>query len=84
MSDEIICAGGCKISMPDADAAGRAGWGFLHITGRYRCGACERDLYRASTIEGAPPRNDVDQLPPDSIGALKALPKPEPLREKVK
>jgi hypothetical protein len=82
--DEIFCAGGCKKSLPDTKAAEDAGWSFLHITGRYRCGECERRLRWASTVEGSAPRNEPDKLPPDSIGALKALPKREPLKEKVR
>lgn len=83
----VSCVGGCKqffeSENPDAlqKMAEAAGWGLLPITNRYRCGACERELKRASTQEGAPPRLDVDKLKPDSIGALKELPKQEPLRE---
>lgn len=81
---EIFCAGGCKRSVPDPDAALRAGWSFLEITGRYRCGECGRRLQWASMVEGAASRNEPDKLPPDSIGALKELPKREPLKEKVR
>lgn len=79
----IGCAGGCGKKV-DADQVERLGWSFLHITGRYRCGACEFVLRRASTIEGAPTRLDVDTLPPNSLGALKKLPERQPLHEKVK
>lgn len=82
--DPIFCAGGCKRNVEDTKAAEEAGWSFLHITGRYRCGICERELRQASTAEGAPPRDEVDTLPPNSIGALKQMPERQPMHEKVK
>jgi hypothetical protein len=79
----IGCAGGCdkKIAVSDVDSSG---WSYLHITGRSRCGACERALLAASKVTGAPHRPGADTLPPHSIGALKKLPVPSPLHEKVK
>ncbi len=84
----VTCGGGCK-SFFEADdpnklvkMAEEAGWSSLEITGRYRCGACGRELARIATLEGAPARNDVDKLPKDSIGALKKLPERPQLHEK--
>lgn len=79
----IGCTGGCGRKTP-ADDIERSGWSFLHITGRYRCGGCERDLERAAHAAGAPSRNDVDPLPSDSLGALKKLPERQLLHERVK
>lgn len=84
MSNEIFCAGGCKRSLLDTKAAEDTGWSFLQITGRYRCGECDRRLQWASMVEGAASRNEPDKLPPGSIGALKEMPKREPLKEKVR
>jgi hypothetical protein len=79
----IGCAGGCgKTVHPDDVAA--SGWTLLQITGRYRCGECDRNLAFASTATGAPPRDAADILPPHSRGALKELPQRPPLREGVK
>lgn len=83
MSDAIGCAGGCgkTVSAKDLDTCG---WTVLQITGRRRCGECDRALARVANAPGAPPRNEPDKLPPTSIGALKKLPEPLPLHEKVK
>jgi hypothetical protein len=79
----VGCAGGCgkKIAAADVESSG---WSFLHITGRHRCGTCERELGIAASTAGAPPRQQADVLPPHSIGALKKLPEAPPLHEKVK
>lgn len=83
--DGIVCSSGCKKTVADAKAAEQAGWSFLHITGRYRCGQCDGELWRASTQPGTWPTNEAaDELPPHSIGALKKLPEREPLKEKVR
>lgn len=79
--DPVSCAAGCKRT---ADNPEQAGWTCLQITGRWRCGQCERELWAARNTPGAPPRNEPDTLPPDSLGALKKLPEPLPLHEKVK
>lgn len=70
-SDPLIrCAGQCGAGVEDIDAAQRAGWSLLHISMRWRCGACERALRAASGVVGeAAPTGDP--LPADSIGALK-------------
>lgn len=81
--DPIGCAGGCG-KKADPEDIERLGWSFLHITGRWRCGECERDLARAAHAEGGPPRIEADTLPPHSIGALKKMPERQPLHEKVK
>lgn len=78
-TDLVGCSGGCSLKVANPLTAG---WDYLEITGRYRCGACGIVLYRASMQEGAPPRNDIDKLPPDSIGSLKEMPKRQPLHEK--
>jgi hypothetical protein len=79
----IGCAGGCGLAIFSDDLKS-SGWSYLQITKRWRCGACERELVRMSTTEGAPPRLDVDKLDPTSMGALKTLPERPPLREVVK
>jgi len=79
----VGCAGSCGREIQSA-AVEKSGWSYLHITGRWRCGACERDLARAAHADGAPARVDADTLPPHSIGALKKLPESQPLHEKVK
>lgn len=76
----IGCAGGCGRKTP-ADDIEQSGWSRLDITGRYRCGECNRVLLHASTTEGAPPRDEVDTLPPASRGALKELRPMPPLKE---
>lgn len=77
----VTCVAGCKTSQPDGEAAERAGWTFLHITGRWRCGPCGFALRIASTT-AAPYRDEPDTLPRDSIGALKPMPPRLPLHEK--
>ena len=79
----VGCAGGCgkKIAAADVELSG---WSFLHITGRHRCGECERNLAFAAHASGTPARFEPDTLPPHSIGALKKLPEAQPLHEKVK
>lgn len=79
----IGCAGGCgKAVLPDMLAT--SGWTLLQITGRYRCGECDRNLAFASIATGAPAGDQADTLPPDSRGALKELPQRPALREGVK
>jgi len=65
----ISCSGGCK-ALHLADEIDKSGWTFLEISGRYRCGACERELHAASFIPGTEPGEFVDALPADSRGAL--------------
>ena len=79
----IGCAGGCGYSLLPEDLE-ISGWSYLPTTGRYRCAACDRVLLAASTMSGAPHDPGIDNLPPHSIGALKKLPEPLPLHEKVK
>jgi len=76
----IPCAGGCKRTTEEPE---KAGWSYLFITGRYRCGQCEADLRKAGEINGSGSAQP-DLLPPSSIGALKKLPEPIELHEKVK
>lgn len=78
---EVFCAGGCKTSVPSPE---KAGWSFLQITGRWRCGACEGALWRASTQPGVQPTTDegLDPLPRTDRGALKKIPERPPLHEK--
>lgn len=81
----IGCSGGCGLAVLAEDIE-KSGWSYLQITGRYRCGTCERLLYAASTQPGTWPRegDSTDPLPPNSIGALKKLPEAPPLHEKVR
>lgn len=81
----IVCSAGCKRTaiLPE-DGRMPDGWDFLAITNRWRCVQCWRDLNAAATLPGAPSADTPDTLPPDSIGALKKLPEPPPLHEKVK
>lgn len=79
----VGCAGGCGKWVAAEDVE-HSGWSYLHITGRYRCGSCERELNAASSSQGGPHDPGSDNLPPDSIGALKQLPEAPPLREGVK
>lgn len=83
MSNGIGCAGGCGKSVR-AEDVDTCGWTFLQITGRRRCGDCDRALARVANTSGGPSRDEPDTLPPTSIGALKKLPEPLPLHEKVK
>jgi hypothetical protein len=80
--DPVSCAAGCKRTAQDPE---KAGWSCLQITsGRWRCGDCERELWQARNMPGTEASYTPDTLPPDSIGALKKLPEPLPLHEKVK
>ena len=84
MSD-IVCSAGCKrVGVLADDGTPPPGWDCLQITGRYRCPHCGRELAAASSMPGTPSRFEPDPLPADSIGALKKLPEPPPLREEVK
>ncbi len=83
MSDAIGCAGGCGKTVTVADLSS-CGWTVLQVTGRIRCGECDRALARVASAPGVPSRNEPDNLPPTSIGALKKLPERQPLHEKVK
>lgn len=42
--DPISCAAGCKRIVADEQAAEKAGWELLPITGRWRCPVCWREL----------------------------------------
>lgn len=79
----IGCAGGCGKKV-EARTVDTSGWSFLEITGRWRCGECERNLAFAASTTGAPHQPGADTLSPHSIGALKKLPERQPLHEKVK
>lgn len=48
MAEPVSCAGGCGKVVPDDTAAEAAGWEFLPISRRYRCGQCTRELQEAS------------------------------------
>ena len=77
----IGCAGGCGKSITTEELK-TAGWSYMDLTGKYRCADCDRAL--AAAISAAQSSDASDPLPPDSIGALKKLPEPLPLHEKVK
>lgn len=85
---EVSCSAGCKRSTaldPESGMPAAPGWEYLSITGRWRCPACYRELADVNTNGGAVQSNDApDTLPRDSIGALKKLPEPVPLHEKVR
>jgi hypothetical protein len=82
---EISCSAGCKrTGVLDENGSPPAGWDRLQITGRYRCPTCGRELTAANHITGTPAAFSPDPLPASSIGALKKLPEPPPLREEVK
>jgi hypothetical protein len=66
----IGCRDQCGRKQPHEDAAMQAGWSYLHITGGWRCGACDSTLRGAARIVGRQERGS-DPLPPDSLGALK-------------
>lgn len=77
----IGCAGSCGLAVLAEDVES-CGWSFLHITNRWRCGACTREL--ATVQSHLVSDSGADNLPPHSIGALKKLPETPPLREEVK
>lgn len=82
---QVSCSAGCKrtAELPN-DANPPPGWEQLEIaSGRYRCMHCWRELNAARELEGTPSAFAPDPLPPKSIGALKKLPEPPPLREDV-
>jgi len=76
----ISCASGCG---RQAESPEQAGWDYLQITGRWRCGACGLELRLAGAMVGAA-GGSGDPLSPSSIGALKKLPEPIELHEKVR
>jgi hypothetical protein len=85
MTTEVPCSAGCKrVALLPDDGSPPPGWDCLQITGRYRCPQCGHELNRANTMLGTPSAFSPDPLPPGSIGALKKLPEPPPLREEVK
>lgn len=62
----ISCSAGCKRQVEDP---AQAGWWFLEISSRWRCGACDRELRAASEITGMH-GDSGDALSKDSRGAL--------------
>lgn len=67
--DPIPCSGSCKRSVTSEDAAMAAGWSFLLVVRRWRCGSCANLLRNVSKM----PTNDgpsVDLLKPEDRGAL--------------
>ena len=66
----IRCRDTCGRSVEDEAAALQAGWSYLEITKAYRCGACDGALRAVRHIIG-PDAVTPDNLPPDSLGAIK-------------
>lgn len=67
--DPIGCGDGCKAKVATEDAAMAAGWSFLSVVRRWRCGPCAAALRQVSKM----PANDapsIDALKPDDRGAL--------------
>jgi len=79
----VTCACGKEGQLGDKGEA-PPGWDVLQIAPRFRCPQCYRDLTAANDFVGTPAKFEPDTLPKDSIGALKKLPKPIELHEKVK
>jgi hypothetical protein len=63
------CSDSCGAQVPDDTAAMQAGWSFLVISTRWRCGPCAAALRRVVGIVGGP-GSTADNLPNDSRGAL--------------
>jgi hypothetical protein len=63
------CYDGCGATVADDGAAMQAGWSFLVISTRWRCGPCGAALRRVVGITGGP-GSTPDTLPADSRGAL--------------
>lgn len=66
----LPCKGECGAKVADDEAATAAGWEYLSISGKYRCGKCTRELRAAGRMVGTEPGIFVDPLPADSRGAL--------------
>jgi hypothetical protein len=66
----IACADACGASLPEAEI-NQHGWQFLEIQRRYRCPACFRALRAAAGIKGTTRAPFVDEIAPDSRGALR-------------
>ena len=60
------CYDGCGATVADDVAAMQAGWSFLVISTRWRCGAALRRVVGITGGSGSTP----DTLPADSRGAL--------------
>lgn len=65
----VNCYDTCGASQPSEDAAMQAGWTYLSIAGKWRCGACAGALYRASSTRGHS-GSTPDTLDKHSRGAL--------------
>lgn len=66
----LRCHDRCGREVLDVDAAMQAGWSYLSITARWRCGPCGAALRAASSMVGQG-EGTVDALPPESRGALR-------------
>jgi hypothetical protein len=66
------CRDSCGARVADQDAALAEGWSWLEIAKQWRCPACWRALQAAGPMRGTDGQT-TDNLPPDSIGALKKL-----------
>lgn len=67
--ESLRCGDKCGREVVDQAAAEMAGWSFLPITARWRCGPCGAALYAASSMVGMGD-GITDKLPPGSRGAL--------------
>ena len=67
----VSCYGGCGTKVQDPS---KVGWTYLQITGKWRCYPCEKSLLDSGNVTG----NNFDrgdELPKESIGALKEIKK---------
>lgn len=54
---EYKCAGGCgRVIIDPATNPSEPGWSYLPITGRWRCGQCERELREVGKLDHSKPR----------------------------
>lgn len=67
--DPIPCSDSCKRSVPTEDAAMAAGWSFLPVVRRWRCGPCAALLRNVSRMPGTDAPS-TDPLKPEDRGAL--------------
>ena len=67
----IACGDACgaELTTPVTEVD-RIPWLWLPVANKYRCGACQRALQTASSIEGVEQHPFVDNVPKDSRGAL--------------
>jgi hypothetical protein len=72
IEEVIACSSGCgnKTWLNEKGEPAQAGWEYLSISARWRCGTCWRELRAASAFPGAPAGEFIDAIPPDSRGAL--------------